>query len=324
MKKFLSALLTLALSASMCLAASASEPVSEAPSGRPSAAMICGEVSDWDGNGLFLKNDGADGQLNEVVVHLGDAPVVDAVTGLPLDRDSIRSGDVLYAWAGPAMTMSLPPQTTAVLAVGNVPDGMSVPQYHTVTSAPVNFQDDADSVELRTAEGVITLPKDVDVKPWMTRQLVRLNDLTPGTQILVWSNADGVAEKVVVFAYAYDAYLCVAETEGGVFGMVNGALDGPPDSDMGRFSCMKTEDGTVMAPVRAVAESAGYDVRWDRELGAVVSRNRETVLSVRPGAVTVQMPDGDADIGSACVLENGVTYLPAADLAMWLNVFYAI
>ena len=43
-----------------------------------------------------------------------------------------------------------------------------------------------------------------------------------------------------------------------------------------------------MAPVRKVAEAAGFDVRWDRTLGAVISKGGETVLSVRPDAVTIQ------------------------------------
>ena len=76
-----------------------------------------------------------------------------------------------------------------------------------------------------------------------------------------------------------------------------------------------------MVPVRAVAEAAGYDVRWDKELGAVVSRNGETVLSAKPGAEVIQTPNGEAGISAPCMIEKGVTYLPAEYFAHWLNLF---
>jgi len=66
----------------------------------------------------------------EVVVHVSEETYcVDAATGAPLDMEKVKDGDTLYVWAGPAMTMSLPPQTTAAVIVGNVPADGKIPQY---------------------------------------------------------------------------------------------------------------------------------------------------------------------------------------------------
>ena len=59
-----------------------------------------------------------------------------------------------------------------------------------------------------------------------------------------------------------------------------------------------------------------------KELGVVVSREGETVLTAKPGTDTVMTALGEAGLESPCVLEQGVTYLPAADLCYWLNVYF--
>ena len=95
MKKLLSVLLTLAaLSATLCLTAAAAEteaaPAGEEPEQAPVFVRVWGKVSPWDGEGIYLKNDSGDGSLDQVVIHPGDAPAVDAATGLPLDLEKVK------------------------------------------------------------------------------------------------------------------------------------------------------------------------------------------------------------------------------------------
>ena len=315
MKKLLKIMLTLSVCiAAMCLTAAA-VGTDEAP------ARVWGQVSPWDGNGIFLKNSNEDDLMNEVVVHLGEAPVVDAVTGLPLSSKDIKEGDTLYAWIGPAATMSLPPQVSAIVAVGNVPADAAVPEYCVISGEAV--------LPAMGEEGPVRFPllggENLEVTdetvytPWLTRQIVRMEDLIPGTQVLVWKDAEGQAEKVLVFAYSYKGYLtAMAASHGHVLVCVNGTFDGETPQAL----CKKAEDGTVLAPIRAVAEAAGYDVRWDKTLGAVVSLNGETVLSAKPGADVILTSEGECAVSSPCVYESGVTYLPAEELAYWLDLFY--
>ncbi len=310
MKKLLKlALAFTACAAALCLTAAAVEPLSP--------VKVWGTVSPWDGEGIFLKNSDTSTSLNEVVVHLGDAPVVDAVTGLPMEKDSIKEGDTLYAWVGPAMTLSLPPQASAIVAVGNVPADAAAPEYYQVSNTIVKPAGEKEIQVPILGGETLVVPEDVKINPWLTRQIVTVDDLVPGTQILVWKDAEGKAEQIIVFAYAYEGYLnMTVASRGESLACVNGTFDG----NTPQFYC-KGVDTAVMVPVRAVAEAAGYDVRWDKELGAVVSRNGETVLSAKPGAEVIQTPNGEAGISAPCMIEKGVTYLPAEDFAHWLNLF---
>lgn len=304
MRKVWTSLSILALCvAALCLTAAAAEPL--AP------ARAWGKVSPWDGEGILLKNDNPNDPLNEVVVHLGDAPVVDAVTGLPLESASIKEGDTLYVWLESAMALSMPPQASAIVAVGNIPADAAAPEYVEIAGEAVVPAPGGDGAARFPVlgGGTLEVTEKTAYTPWLTRQVVRMEDLVPGARALVWKDGDGKAEKVLIFAYSYQGYAAWRE-DGTV--LVNGeAL-----SVKGKLS------GPGLMPLRAVAEAAGYDVRWDKELGAVVSLNGETVFSARPGADVIVTAQGEAGVSSPCVLENGVTYLPAQDLCRWLNVFF--
>ncbi len=303
-----------ACAAALCLTAAAAEVENE----KPGPVRVWGTVSAWEGEGIYLKNSDESDPLNEVVIHLGDAPLVDAATGLPLAKDSLKEGDTLYAWAGPAMALSLPPQMSAIAAVGNVPADAAVPEYYQVAKTPLKRADE-DKLQVPVLGGeMLTVPMDVEIGPWLTRQIVTLDNLVPGAQILVWKDADGQAEKIIVFGYAYNGYLQImVASHGDLLACVNGTFNGETPQLRGK----KAENGDVMLPIRAVAESIGYDVRWDKELGAVVSQNGELVFSVKPGADVVQTPDGEVALSIPCVIENGVTYLSADDLGYRLNLF---
>ncbi len=323
MKKLTAVLLALALAASLSLTAFAEETEAPEVPAEPepaSAVRVWGKVTPWDAKeGLYLTNDDENDPMHEVVVHLGDAPLVDAATGLPMERDSIKEGDTLYVWVGPAATMSLPPQVFATVAVGNVAADAAAPEYYEVAAVPVKSEGSNTIIQFVGGKTLEVTDK-TEYTPWLTRQIVRLEDLIPGTQILVWKDDAGKAEKILVFGYAYEGYMTMMTAPlGKVLVCVNGDFNG---TEGAQFQCKKTEEGVAMAPVRNVAEAAGFDVRWDRTLGAVVSKGGETVLSVRPDAVTIQTSEGDVDISAPCILDEGVTYLPADDLAMWLNLFF--
>lgn len=317
MKKLLSVLLTLAAcSAALCLTAAAAQADEAAPT------RVWGKVSPWDGDGVFLKNDDKDDHMNEVVVHVGEAPVVDAATGLPLDLESVKEGDTLYAWIGPAATMSLPPQVFAKVVVGNVPADAKAPEYYELSSG--GWKDPAGSDEIvfsyRDAEGNsqdLPVPLDAEVTPWLTRQIIRLDDIRPGEHILVWRNEKDVVTKVLVFPYAYQGYAAWSTIATGV---VNGETVSVP----GKVLPGKDEHEKIhLLPVRAMAEAAGYSVSWDKNRGAVVyDANTEVVFYVWPGDDVLWTPEGEVTISGPCVLEQGVTYLPAEDLCRALNLYF--
>lgn len=327
MKRLLSLLLTLtALSAALCVSAAAAEEAApEEPAEKaPAFVRVWGKVSPWDGDGILLKNSNPDDSLNEVVIHPGEAPAVDAVTGLPLDLESIKEGDVLYAWAGPAMTLSLPPQVGALAIVGNIPADFKVPEFCEIAgrAASPTAGDEGNPKFPLTGGGELEVTDKTVYTPWLTKQIVRMEDLTPGTRVLVWKDQKGAAEKIQILPGVYRGYVSTLAAMGGVPIAVNGGFDAELDKDVPQCSGKRTENG-VMAPIRAIAEAAGYEVRWDKALGAVVSLNGETVFSVLPGSDSVETPEGKMPLSAPCLKEGGTTYLPLEDLCRQLNLYLA-
>ena len=327
MKKLLSVLLTLAaLSAALCITAAAAEtetaPGAEEPEKLPPFVQVWGKVSPWEGKGIYLKNDDKDSHLSEVVIHPGDAPAVDGTTGLPLDLEKVKEGDALYVWTGPAMALSMPPQMSALVIVGNVPADAAAPEFCEIAQHVSKFapEDKKNPVFSLTGGETLEVTDKTVYTPWLTRQMVRMEDLNPGDRVLVWKDKNGAAEKIQLLPGVYQGYVSTFATMHDVRIAVNGGFDAERDQGVPQFSGQR-KDGTVMAPIRGVAEAAGYEVRWDKTLGVVVSQNGETVFSVQPGAETVQTPEGEGYLSAACLKEGGTTYLPLEDLCHWLNLY---
>ena len=325
MKKLLSVLLALAaLSAALCVTAAAAEtaPAAEEPEKLPPFVQVWGKVSPWEGEGIYLKNDDKDSHLNEVVIHPGDAPAVDGATGLPLDLEKVKEGDTLYVWTGPAMALSLPPQMSALVIVGNVPAGAAAPEFCEIARRAVSPApgDKGNPTFALTGGETLEVTDKTVYTPWLTRQMVRMEDLNPGDRALVWKDKNGAAEKVQLLPGVYRGYVSTFATMHDVRVAVNGGFDAERDQGVPQFSGQR-KDGNVMAPIRGVAEAAGYEVRWDKALGVVVSRDGKTVFSVQPGAETVQTPEGEGYLSAPCLKEGGTTYLPLEDLCHWLNLY---
>lgn len=333
MKKLLRVLLALSLcAAALGVSAAAAEetaPETEAPLNpweHPAPVRVWGKVSSREGEGIFLKNGDQDDPMNEVILHVSeDTAAVDAQTGLPLDLEAVKEGDTLYAWIGPAAAMSLPPQVFATVIVGNVPADANPPELCEIAQTVRRFapEDKRNPVFPLAGRGTLEVTDQTVYTPWKTRRIVTIQDLIPGTRVLVWKDAEGRAEKVLVFPYEYRGYVCMTATMHGNLLCLNG--DFTAGEDAPQFQCKKLEDGTTMAPLRAVAEATGYDVQWDKNRGAVVQdENVDLVFFAVPGEQVLFRDGEEVGISAPAILENGVTYLPAEDLCYWLNLYYTI
>lgn len=281
---------------------------------------VWGKVTKLESGSLLLNNDNKDDVYNEVVVHLPEGvPCVDAVTGLPLDMSKVKDGDTLYAWVGNAMTMSLPPQTSAIVVVGNIPAGYRVPEFYKITGTDKTVMPaiypapERTEVNLPVAGGeTLKIPVSAQFTPWLTRQIVTVDDLVPGSQILAWKDKDGKVEKVLVLPYGYRGYYTV-NAKGEV--TVNGE----------KLSVNAKLSNPNLLPLRAVAEAVNYDVAWVKGQGATVKEGDKVIFSVLPGSETARRPgneDGDRELIAPCVTEEGVTYLAAADLSLLLDLYF--
>ena len=328
MKRSLSRMLALTLCAAVLCAlpafAAEKEPA-EAPD-YLAPVQAWGSVTVLENGSLLLENTSSSQQ--SLIVHLEETtPILDAVTGLPLDRE-LRQGETVYVWVGPAMTLSLPPQASAEVVVANIPADFAVPQYVQIARvepqamAAIEPAPPLTYVDLVTTGGQkLTITDKAVLTPHLTRQLVTLESLVPGTRMLVWTDASQTVTKVLVFA-------------GGYRGWISWTPDGRVSVSYHTLSELgKTVNGEMLLPVRAVAEALGMEVHWDAERGAVVSYGKEMVepapadsnvlFSAMPGGTILRWDaEGKTDeTYGTCLVENGVTYLSAATLTSLLGLF---
>ena len=305
MKKRLMRCLSLLLCAVLLsVPALAAEPAAEEPA-RQGPVRVWGTVTWLDNGGLLVKNSNESDPLHEVVLHGESIICLDAVTGESMELEQIKDGDTIYAWVGPAMTMSLPPQVTAQMIVANIPADYGVPQYYEIASVTPQamiaiYPPPALTwTEVTATDGTtLRITDEAELTPYRTKNIVRLEDLIPGTGILVWTDAQGQPERVLVFPYAYQGYVSV--TEEGVVSVNGGAV---------AQKAKIRENEETLLPLRAVAEALGLQVKWDPAQGAVVSRNGETVLTAMPGRAIQGVDDAGVayEVPGTCIVEEGVT-----------------
>lgn len=335
MKKF-GKLLSLTLCAAMlCTLPAFAAEENGTPGVRPGPARFWGTVTRLEDGSWDVQNSNPNDPHGEVILRLAEhAAVVDAVSGLPMAPADIRDGDTVYAWGDAVVTLSLPPQATAKVVVANIPAGFSAPQFCQVLDlVPQAVIAIYPAPPLRRVEaklaggGTLVLTDRTALSPYRTRNLVTLESIRPGTELLVWKDAAGNAAKAVVFPYAYKGYVSSHEKAGEV--RLNGELlpvSGKveyPATPIGSLAVAQNGwSYSSLLPIRAVAEAMGLEVRWDAEKGAVVSEGGNVLFTAKPGEAAVNA-DGESQYGGDCIYENGVTYLPEFTLAALLDLFVA-
>ena len=149
--------------------------------------------------------------VTEIVLNVPEStPVLDAKTLLPVALSDIDTSAPVYVWTSMAMTMSLPPQTTAQVIIVNVPEDASAPMY--VIAKDVEKTDDG--IIITDQDGVKwRADADTQVSPYLTRNIVTLEDVAVGTRCIVSQDsetttsgtekaegADAYAAKLLLFA----------------------------------------------------------------------------------------------------------------------------
>ena len=165
------------------------------------AVRIYGPVTHMEDGRLSIDNQSDASSAGEIILNVSQEStyVLDAVSGMPMALEDIRDGDTVYAYIGPAMTMSLPPMTNAAVIFANIPADFKVPDYVEVKSVVTDAQ--TSHTVLTGADGTeYTLSEDCEIFPYLTRNIVTLDDLTQGRKAAVWSDEDNTATRIMVFA----------------------------------------------------------------------------------------------------------------------------
>ncbi|HIZ78377.1 MAG TPA: hypothetical protein IAA17_01100 [Candidatus Lachnoclostridium stercorigallinarum] len=158
---------------------------------------IYGPVTENSGSRLTLDNQSTNSATGEMVIHIAeDTKILNAVTGMPEAADQIASGETVYAYISQVMTMSIPPQTTADLILTDIPADYKIPDYIEVAS-----MDAVDGgYRLTAADGLtFQVPSDCPITPYLTRNMLYLENLYSGARCLVWSDTNGTASQIMMF-----------------------------------------------------------------------------------------------------------------------------
>lgn len=178
-------------------------PGIDAP-GEMDMIRIWGPVLAVEDGVIRIDNQSGVSYAGEIVLNIDSeySRVLDAENGFPVDLGTIRAGDFIYACIGPAMTMSLPPMTTAEMVICQVPQDGRVPDYVRVRT----MQQRADGGwTLTAADGTVyQISEDCQILPYLTRNMVRLEDVTEGSTCMIWTDEMGSVEKIVLFAQDFE------------------------------------------------------------------------------------------------------------------------
>ena len=219
------------------------------------ASMVISETGD---DYIVAKTD--DGQ--KIQLNVSDETVlIDSKLAAPFSLSELKVGDRIYAEYSSVMTRSLPPQTSAAMIAVNVEKGGGV---NLINVNKVETDNDGNlTVYDNEKDTVLTVGKDASVKPYMTKNIVKLQDITVGSKILAWY--DAVTLSIPAQAYT-DKVVAVSipdASDGSSFTLVVG------DKTLDITEKPYYEGNTLMVPLRKIGEALGYTVGWDEKSGAI-------------------------------------------------------
>ena len=164
-------------------------PGVRSPDAEQEQAPIWGSIISADNGSIDMDCPSGNIYEGEVIVN---------ISGYPLEAEELQAGETVYVYIGPAMTMSLPPQTTGEVVIGKIPADQKAPEYITAVSMTANADGSWTLVSAAGKEYAVSA--DCRIMPYLTRQIVSLEDVEQGSNLLVWSDDQNQAQKLVLFA----------------------------------------------------------------------------------------------------------------------------
>ena len=158
---------------------------------------VYGSAEKLEDGRLHLTNSSTEA-INDIVVTTENALILDAVSVMPVAYEDIRPGSTVYAYVGPAMTLSLPPIANADIVLVNIPADSKVPSYVIVKA--LDMHEDGSATLTATDGQVYEIPANCSVIPYLTRQMIYADSLTPGSACIIWTeNGSNTANRVMRF-----------------------------------------------------------------------------------------------------------------------------
>ncbi|REK77652.1 copper amine oxidase N-terminal domain-containing protein [Paenibacillus paeoniae] len=276
---------------------------------------VYGTVTFLEDGRIMLENNNENAKFDKIILNVSeDTLILDAVSGLPKSVKDIRENEIIYAYVGPAMTMSLPPMTNAELLLTSIPADFAVPTYEEIDS--VKHEENGSVTVHTNRDGKYIVTDDTVLFPYLTKNIVTKHDLVPGAKLLVWKQsvkAEGAEEaaesvKMMVFPYSYNGFVQAGLEDVAVNGEALELADGEQPY---------VANGRLMLPFRQVVEALGYTIEWKAETNSIkVLKGDQEQYAFTARGKEVTKGEEPYELLEAAALKNGVTFMAADDLLL--------
>lgn len=162
------------------------------------SSAVYGVITDVSGNEITVDNQSDVSSQGEMILMIDPdhTYLLDASTGLPVDVQDVQTGGSFEAYLGDAMTMSLPPQNTPDIVFVNLPEDIAMPVY------VVAAEDSTEANGVWTLEAtdgtVYEVTEDAQVVPYLTKNIVKMQDVQKGTACAIWYDDQNQVQKVMI------------------------------------------------------------------------------------------------------------------------------
>lgn len=159
-----------------------------------------GTVYKIEDGSISVTRPSANGEQEEVLVQFDpeNILILDSVSGFPAELSTIKEGDRIHAYVGPTMTLSEPAHLPAVMILTNISEDDAAPEY-IIAAKPLAEDGQGGYILTGRDRAEVPIPADCEIIPYLTRQVVKLSDITEGRRLLVWKDANRQAKKIVLF-----------------------------------------------------------------------------------------------------------------------------
>lgn len=253
----------------------------------------------------------------ETIYHVDENTLyLDSGEALPTTNGEIKEGTRLYVYHGPAMALSLPPQTYAEAVVLNTPEDASCAHLHTAEKITKTET----GVSILTDQGslVLHLSADTQVSPWLTKNIVTAADIQEGDRFFAWYEAVEESDP----AQANPSRVLLTPAKEAEEEVTDGTSIPVTAGGKTLDVTAKMENGVALIPVRAVAEALGCTVTWNEADKSVTLNNGTRQMTLVLGEdlyVSEAAPEtgligmtAPSNLGAAPVLDaSGTTWAPA-------------
>ena len=162
------------------------------------SAAIFGVVTDVSGNEITVDNQSGVSSEGEIILMIDpdNTYLLDATTGLPVEVQDVKAGSSFEAYLGDAMTMSLPPQNTPDIVFVNIPEDIAMPAYAVAAEDPTEMNG---VWTLEATDGTVyEVTENAQVVPYLTKNIVKMQDVQKGTACAIWYDEQNQVQKVMI------------------------------------------------------------------------------------------------------------------------------